>query len=35
MVLGGNIRDNMEIISIPLEGDQVHQDSMGNTTVGC
>ena len=25
--------DNMEIISIPLEGDLEHQDSMGNTTV--
>lgn len=25
--------DNMEIISIPLEGDLEHKDSMGNTTV--
>ena len=25
--------DNMEIISIPLEGDLEHQDSMGNTAV--
>lgn len=25
--------DNMEIISLPLEGDLEHQDSMGNTTV--
>ena len=25
--------DNMEIISIPLEGDLEHNDSMGNTTV--
>lgn len=25
--------DNMEIISIPLEGDLEHQDSMGNVTV--
>jgi quercetin 2,3-dioxygenase len=25
--------DNMEIISIPLEGDLEHHDSMGNTTV--
>src|ERR1035437_10054946 len=25
--------DNMEIISIPLEGDLEHKDSMGNSTV--
>lgn len=25
--------DNMEIISIPLEGDLEHKDSMGNTTI--
>jgi quercetin 2,3-dioxygenase len=25
--------DNMEIVSIPLEGDLEHKDSMGNTTV--
>jgi redox-sensitive bicupin YhaK (pirin superfamily) len=27
------ISDNMEIISIPLEGDLEHQDSMNNTTI--
>jgi redox-sensitive bicupin YhaK (pirin superfamily) len=37
-VLGGggfgkHPHDNMEIISIPLEGDLEHQDSMGNTAV--
>jgi redox-sensitive bicupin YhaK (pirin superfamily) len=26
-------RDNMEIISIPLEGDLGHNDCMGNTRV--
>ncbi len=36
-VTGGNgfgehPHDNMEIISIPLEGDLQHKDSMGNTT---
>jgi redox-sensitive bicupin YhaK (pirin superfamily) len=30
---GTHPHDNMEIISIPLEGDLEHQDSMGNTTV--
>jgi redox-sensitive bicupin YhaK (pirin superfamily) len=37
-VLGGggfgkHPHDNMEIISIPLEGDLEHKDSMGNTAV--
>lgn len=30
---GKHPHDNMEIISIPLEGDLEHQDSMGNTAV--
>lgn len=30
---GKHPHDNMEIISIPLEGDLEHQDSMGNATV--
>jgi redox-sensitive bicupin YhaK (pirin superfamily) len=30
---GTHPHDNMEIISIPLEGDLQHQDSMGNTAV--
>ncbi|HMQ07805.1 MAG TPA: pirin family protein [Saprospiraceae bacterium] len=30
---GMHPHDNMEIISIPLEGDLEHKDSMGNTTV--
>ena len=30
---GTHPHDNMEIISIPLEGDLEHQDSMGNRTV--
>lgn len=30
---GRHPHDNMEIISIPLEGDLEHQDSMGNTAV--
>ncbi|NJB86628.1 hypothetical protein GGR26_002405 [Lewinella marina] len=30
---GSHPHDNMEIVSIPLEGDLEHQDSMGNTTV--
>lgn len=30
---GDHPHDNMEIISIPLEGDLEHKDSMGNTTV--
>jgi redox-sensitive bicupin YhaK (pirin superfamily) len=25
--------DNMEIITIPLEGDLAHKDSMGNTEI--
>lgn len=38
VVLGGggfgkHPHDNMEIISIPLEGDLEHKDSMGNTAV--
>lgn len=30
---GTHPHDNMEIISIPLEGDLEHKDSIGNTTV--
>lgn len=30
---GKHTHDNMEIISIPLSGDLVHEDSMGNTTI--
>ena len=30
---GTHPHDNMEIISIPLEGDLEHKDSMGNVTV--
>jgi quercetin 2,3-dioxygenase len=30
---GKHPHDNMEIISIPLEGDLEHKDSMGNTSV--
>lgn len=33
MGFGTHPHDNMEIISIPLEGDLEHNDSMGNTTV--
>src|SRR5688500_14520630 len=33
MGFGSHPHDNMEIISIPLEGDLEHKDSMGNTTV--
>jgi redox-sensitive bicupin YhaK (pirin superfamily) len=33
MGFGKHPHDNMEIISIPLEGDLKHQDSMGNTAV--
>jgi quercetin 2,3-dioxygenase len=33
MGFGTHPHKNMEIISIPLEGDLEHQDSMGNTTV--
>jgi redox-sensitive bicupin YhaK (pirin superfamily) len=30
---GSHPHDNMEIVSIPLEGDLEHQDNMGNKTV--
>jgi redox-sensitive bicupin YhaK (pirin superfamily) len=30
---GSHPHDNMEIISIPLEGDLEHQDNMGNKTI--
>lgn len=33
MGFGRHPHDNMEIISIPLEGDLEHGDNMGNTTV--
>jgi quercetin 2,3-dioxygenase len=33
MGFGKHPHDNMEIVSIPLEGDLEHKDSMGNTTV--
>jgi hypothetical protein len=33
MGFGKHPHDNMEIISIPLEGDLEHQDSMGNSTI--
>ena len=33
MGFGSHPHDNMEIISIPLEGDLEHKDSMGNVTV--
>lgn len=33
MGFGTHPHDNMEIISIPLEGDLAHRDSMGNGTV--
>ncbi len=33
MGFGKHPHDNMEIISIPLEGDLQHQDSMGNTAI--
>lgn len=33
MGFGLHPHDNMEIISVPLEGDLEHKDSMGNTTV--
>lgn len=33
MGFGTHPHDNMEIISIPLQGDLEHQDSMGNVTV--
>ena len=33
MGFGTHSHQNMEIISVPLEGDLEHKDSMGNTTV--
>src|SRR5664279_5647719 len=33
MGFGAHPHDNMEIISIPLEGDLEHRDSMGNISV--
>lgn len=33
MGFGSHPHENMEIISIPLQGDLEHKDSMGNTTV--
>ncbi|WP_298514993.1 pirin family protein [uncultured Kordia sp.] len=33
MGFGTHAHQNMEIISIPMEGDLEHKDSMGNTTV--
>lgn len=33
MGFGAHPHDNMEIVSIPLEGDLEHKDSMGNSTV--
>jgi redox-sensitive bicupin YhaK (pirin superfamily) len=33
MGFGTHPHDNMEIISIPLEGELAHKDSMGNTSV--
>lgn len=33
MGFGKHPHDNMEIISIPLEGDLKHEDTMGNATV--
>jgi hypothetical protein len=33
MGFGMHAHDNMEIISIPLEGDLLHEDSMGNIAV--
>src|SRR5665213_196364 len=33
MGFGTHRHENMEIISIPLEGDLEHKDSMGNVTV--
>ena len=35
MGFGTHPHKNMEIISIPLEGDLEHKDSMGNTAVIC
>lgn len=33
MGFGKHPHDNMEIISIPLEGELLHQDTMGNTAI--
>ena len=33
MGFGSHPHDNMEIISIPLSGDLLHKDSMGNSSV--
>ncbi|MGF7232865.1 pirin family protein [Arachidicoccus sp.] len=33
MGFGKHPHENMEIVSIPLEGDLEHKDSMGNTTI--
>lgn len=33
MGFGTHAHDNMEIVSIPLEGDLEHRDSMGNVTI--
>jgi redox-sensitive bicupin YhaK (pirin superfamily) len=33
MGFGTHPHDNMEIISIPLQGDLIHKDSMGNTQI--
>jgi redox-sensitive bicupin YhaK (pirin superfamily) len=33
MGFGTHPHDNMEIITIPLEGDLAHKDSMGNTEI--
>ncbi len=33
MGFGTHAHDNMEIVSIPLEGDLEHKDNIGNTTV--
>jgi redox-sensitive bicupin YhaK (pirin superfamily) len=33
MGFGTHPHDNMEIISIPLDGDLEHRDSMGNVSV--
>ena len=33
MGFGTHPHDNMEIITIPLEGDLAHKDSMGNGTI--
>lgn len=33
MGFGKHPHDNMEIVSIPLEGELLHQDTMGNSTI--